>query len=401
MRRKRSFISVFAFLLSVMAIFALHSCDKSAVSPEKPVDPLPDPKPTTPPRVRGFMVQTADGLHETTINAAAQWGANVIRLQLNPASYALKQNKTMLEALPTYLDIVEKKVQIAKRAGMKVILDLHELPILVNGKVPSMDDYNKVGFWGSHPEIKDNMIAVWKTIAQKFAKTEYEDAIWGYDLMNEPCEKNSAPEAWLAMVPNIIDAIRDIDKKVWIVFQPELELRSFEKDASQIIQKDKKVVYSVHFYSPHGFTHQGVFKEYRAKDMTHEAALAAFHAEYPGIVNGRNWNKAELENALKPVINFASQYDVPILIGEFSVIAWAPVNSAVQWLKDAIDIFEKNKFSWCYHAFREWQGWSLEHPEGPEAFWFSHETPPSMLTVETQRAKCIKEALKLNATTPK
>lgn len=401
MRRKRTFISVFVLLLSVMAMFALHSCDKSAASPEKPVDPVPDPKPTTPPRVRGFMVQTADGLHETTINAAAQWGANVIRLQLNPASYALKQNKTILEALPAYLDIVEKEVQIAKRAGMKVILDLHELPIFVNGKVPSMDDYNKAGFWGNHPEIKDGMIAVWKTIAQKFAKTEYEDAIWGYDIMNEPCERLAAPATWLAMVPDIIATIRSIDKKVWIVFQPGLQPWTFEKNAAQIIQKDKRVVYSVHFYLPSGFTHQGVFKEYKAKDMTHEAALAAFHAEYPGTVEGKNWNKAELENSLKPVIDFASQHNVPILIGEFSVITWAPVSSAVQWLKDAIDIFEKHKFSWCYHAFREWQGWSLEHPEGPEAFWFSHETPPAKTTVETQRAKYIKEALKLNATTPK
>ena len=101
-----------------------------------------------------------------------------------------------------------------------------------------------------------------------------------------------------------------------------------------------------------------------------------------------------MEAELKPLTDFASEYKVPVLIGEFSVITWAPVESAIHWFKDVIDIFEKNNFSWCFHAFREWQGWSLESPEGLNAFWFSREKAPAPQATETERAKYFKEVFK-------
>ncbi len=38
--------------------------------------------------------------------------------------------------------------------------------------------------------------------------------------------------------------------------------------------------------------------------------------------------------------------------------AWAP--GAGEYLRDCIDIFEEYGWDWCYHAFREWEGWSVE-----------------------------------------
>jgi hypothetical protein len=52
---------------------------------------------------------------------------------------------------------------------------------------------------------------------------------------------------------------------------------------------------------------------------------------------------------------------MPIYIGEFSAIRWAPDDSAYRYLKDVIELFEENNWSWAYHAFREWDGWSVEH----------------------------------------
>jgi len=30
-------------------------------------------------------------------------------------------------------------------------------------------------------------------------------------------------------------------------------------------------------------------------------------------------------------------------------------------LRDCIEVFEEYGWDWTYHAFREWQGWSVEH----------------------------------------
>ena len=377
-----------------------------------PPAPQPKPEPPTPPvvvdgppTIRGFMVETAHRLHEATIKDMSTWGANAMRLQLHPATYAQKVAKKSLKAsLPAYLNIVDQKLRIAKNLNLKVVLDLHEPPIYVNGKVPTLDDHNKKGFWASHPEMKDSLIWFWTEMATHFKKDEFKDVIWGYDLFNEPSTGGRhAVQEWLNMVPDIIAAIRKVDTNVWIVFQPGLVTETFAKEKEKIIQKDKRVVYSLHFYCPETFAGQGIMyeNEFSSKKFkTHEEAVAHFLREYPGNSKNHWWegekyqNKETLEAELKPLTNFAKEYKVPVLIGEFSVITWAPVQSALNWFKDVIDIFEANHFSWCFHAFREWQGWSLESPEGPKAFWFSGEGSPAPSVTETQRAKYFKSVFR-------
>ena len=84
---------------------------------------------------------------------------------------------------------------------------------------------------------------------------------------------------------------------------------------------------------------------------------------YPGLIDGKMCDKAQLEAALKPVIDFQKNYGVPIYIGEFSAIRWAPDSSAYRYLRHVLDIFEKHGWDWSYHAFREWPGWSVEHSD--------------------------------------
>ncbi|MCE5215624.1 glycosyl hydrolase family 5, partial [bacterium] len=54
-------------------------------------------------------------------------------------------------------------------------------------------------------------------------------------------------------------------------------------------------------------------------------------------------------------------FGVHIFVGEFSAIRWAPGDSALNYLRDCIDLFEEHGWDWTYHAFREWTGWSVEY----------------------------------------
>lgn len=53
-----------------------------------------------------------------------------------------------------------------------------------------------------------------------------------------------------------------------------------------------------------------------------------------------------------------------IYAGEFSAIRWAP--GAVNYLRDCIDLFEEYGWDWTYRAYREWDGWSVEHGSDPQ-----------------------------------
>jgi hypothetical protein len=145
-------------------------------------------------------------------------------------------------------------------------------------------------------------------------------------------------------------AIREIDSQHAIIVEaPPWGSPESLADFSPLAVSN--VIYSVHMYVPAEFTHQGVFNP------------TSKRVAYPGEIDGRTWDRAALASVLKPVVDFQSAYRVPIYIGEFSAIRWAPDQSAYRYLKDVIDLFEEYGWDWSYHAFREWQGWSVEHTE--------------------------------------
>ena len=106
------------------------------------------------------------------------------------------------------------------------------------------------------------------------------------------------------MSPELVAAVRAIDKDVWIVYQSGLnndEYKTYEP------LKDKRVIYSVHFYKPFGFTHQGVEKIFGADSLSREQALAAIQNKYPGDYYGQHWDRTMMENDLRPVADFAQK----------------------------------------------------------------------------------------------
>ena len=342
--------------------------------------------------VRGFMTCKLEDLNRTTINDARAWGANVIRLPMHPATYAYKANLDFDAGLQAYIKLMVARIEDCKNAGMRVVVDLHEPPLMINGKPASSAFQQTDEFWNT-PGLKEAYISFWQKVANTLVDQKYNDIIWGYDLFNEAILNGGTAPVWINMAQDIVDAIRAIDKDVWAIYQPGMLLSAYNNLKPL---NDKRVVYSFHFYPPHSFSHQGIETVYGRTDMTREEALKAISNKYPGVINGVQWNKERFETHMAPFNDFIKKHNVPAYIGEFSVVAWTDVNSAVQWLTDAIEFFEKHGYSWCYHAFREWQGWSLEHAEGPEAFWFQKDGMPQPVNYETKRAKVIKAGLKKN-----
>ena len=144
----------------------------------------------------------------------------------------------------------------------------------------------------------------------RFKDPAYNDLIYGYDIYNEPAAwvkgTNHVPHRWREMAPEIIRAIRAIDRDVWIIYQPgPWNGPDNYRDLKPLA--DQRVMYSLHFYLPGGFTHQGVNKASR------EEAFASIGVEYPGTVNGKVWARTTLERELQLVDEFQRRYNLPIL----------------------------------------------------------------------------------------
>ena len=332
----------------------------------------------TPLVVRGFMM--AEMNDQKNFNDVKIWGANVVRLQLHPARYATNKGQDIWKALPSYLDQLEDQVKAAKHVGLKVVIDLHEAPF--QNVTQRVDE-----FW-QRTDLEEMFCRIWTDIASRLLP--YKKTIWGYDIYNEPADNSPyPPRQWRPLAIQIVKAIRKIDNETWIVYEPGPWGSPLEGFKTLEPLPDPHVIYSPHFYAPQeSFTHQGV----HAKG-SFEEAKKSINKPYPAMINGILWDKNRLAQELKYVDEFQAKWKVPIYVGEFSVIRWAPKDDAVHWLQDVIDLFEARGWSWSYHAFREWNGWSLEHDE---KFWMEGMPDPKPVTYETERAKIIRSALLKN-----
>ncbi len=320
------------------------------------------------PRLRGAMVSPK--IDEPSLRKfGAEWNANVIRWQLVRPTWRSQKPFTLADYdawLEGELAKLDAALPSCEKYGLRVVVDLHSPP---GGQATAG------GYAGSDSGLfKDKVcqgkfIEVWQKMAARYKDSR---VVWGYDLANEPVEDEVAESAadWQELVERAARAVRALDPKHAIIVEPApwgdpkglKELRPLDVPG---------VVYSVHMYLPHAFTHQGVHDDGSKRWV------------YPGIIERKMWDKVALEEALRPVVEFQQRYGVHIYIGEFSAIRWAPEGSACRYLKDVIDIFEAHGWDWCYHAYREWSGWSVEHGEDRA------NTQPS--PTPTEREKLLRE----------
>lgn len=310
-------------------------------------------------RLRGAMISpqvTATDLE----TLGRQWKANHVRWQLlwdgYPFSSAdrgdLKAYDAWLTKALTHLD---QLLATCEQSGLKVLIDLHTPP---GGR---SRDLNFRLF--QEQKFQDAFLQVWNLIAHRYRGNK---TIWGYDLLNEPAEGmvRMGLMNWHELAKHAAKNIRAIDQQHAIVVEPIWATPTALKDLKPL--PIPGVVYSVHMYEPLHFTHQGFGGR----------PSGVF---YPGKIDNQFWDKQQLQRVLQSVVDYQRQYGVRIYVGEFSAIRWAPKDSAYNYLHDLIEIFEQNGWDWAYHAFREWNGWSVEHTSNQQ------DQKPSMTMTNRER----------------
>jgi len=302
----------------------------------------------TVPRLRGVMVSTVT--NEQNVRELAGWGANLVRLQVNWTP--MKKAEVWARDLDAYdrwldgiLPEVDRGLDLYEKHGFVVALDLHTPPggRIEGGVCPMFTDR----------AAQDKLVEVWRRLARRYRGRK---CIWAYDILNEPVEPPAGTTGadavtWPELFARVVRAIREIEPGKPVIFEPGPWGSCGGFDRIGALELDR-VIYSFHMYVPHQFTHQGVYG-------------GKTGISYPGVIDGRMWNKERLREAMLPAIDFQKEFNVHIYVGEFSAIRWAPDESAYNYLRDCIELFEEYGWDWSYHAYREWDGWSVEHGPDP------------------------------------
>ena len=297
------------------------------------------------PLLRGVMLGDMDG--EEPWKTLRSWGATLVRHQIGlggtgPATNHAAYVKGYLKNFRSRLSGLERNLSQARKYGMKVCIDQHSYP---GGRC---DDGDPVEWRGDcrmfhDPVYAQLFIDCWVELVRRV--TPWRDTIYGYDLINEAC--HSAPALPDGDIFNLqrrcAEAIRAVDPDTPIVVEPMYCDPGWFAQFSAL--KMDNVIYQVHLYYPHDYTHQGVLKR---PDRVES---------WPDPKKG--WNREYLLRSLRPAIDFQREHGAKMYAGEFSAIAWAP--NAELYIRDCISVFEELGWDWTYHAFREFNGWSVEH----------------------------------------
>jgi endoglucanase len=298
------------------------------------------------PRLRGAMI--SPGVTEADLRVlGGQWKANHVRWQLLwggfPHSPADNGDMAAYDAwLESALKHLDSLLPVCEAVGIKVLVDLHTPP---GGR----NDASECRIF-KEKRFQEAFLNVWEKVARRYRGNK---TVWGYDLVNEPLEGvvEEGLLDWHELATRTAKLVRQIDAEHAIIVEPAPWGSPDGLDWFEPLPVPG-VVYSVHMYLPHRFTHQGVYGG--------PTGIA-----YPGTIEGKHWGREQLRQALRPAIEYQRDYGVQIYLGEFSAIRWAPGRSACNYLRDLISICEENGWDWAYHAFREWDGWSVEHGPDP------------------------------------
>ncbi len=320
--------------------------------PPPMVNPPPAFKGHNLPRLRGVM--SPNEFSEADLKTlGSEWGANLIRWQIT-RNWGVAGTDRDLTEYDRWLDAeladLDRALEACRRHGILAVIDMHSPP---GGRYPNSD----LAIFHELP-YQNHWIANWEKIARRYRGNP---AVWGYDLVNEPVQNSPSPAGvadYLGAQVRAARAIRGIDPDTPILIEAaEWDSATGFRDLEPV--DIPRVIYQVHMYAPGSFTHQGVHS--KSAPVT-----------YPGLIEGVEWNKERIRATLQPVREFQLAYNVHIYVGEFSAIRWAP--GAAAYLRDCIEVFEEYGWDWSYHAYREWDGWSVEHGADPD----NHQPSPTL-----------------------
>lgn len=271
------------------------------------------------------------------------WKANTIRVMVGGEKYypdGLLQSD-YATVLQSELIRIDEIVSWCTTNGLKINLGLAGLS---DGLFTSQS-------------AQTRLIQAWQLISERYKNNA---TIWAYDLANEPVVSKQYPYdytypldntvmMWPTLAETLVRAIRVIDPVKSIIIESLNYSINFD-DFKPIDASIPNIIYSIHLYQP--------------GKLTGQFGPATPEFVYPGMIDGVYYNKAKLKELLAPLKAYQEKYRVPIYIGEFSCVRWAPNNSAYNYIRDCIEIFEEYNWDYDYYSFRTWDGWSLEHSTG-------------------------------------
>ena len=247
----------------------------------------------------------------------AEAGFNSVRIPARWSAYALEEAPYTIE--PAFFARVDRAVKQALSHGLVVILNIHH--------------YHE--FVESPADHKERLLGMWKQIAGHYR--DYPKQLY-FEILNEP-HGNVTAELWNGIQNETIELIRKSNPNRTILTAPVDWNRIRQLRNLELPSDDRNLIVTVHYYEPHGFTHQGAgwVKEPRPVGIPWE---------------GSEEERRVIADEFETAAAWSAANRVPINVGEFGAYSKADIDSRVRWTTHVREQAEKHGMSWNYWEFR-------------------------------------------------
>lgn len=292
------------------------------------------------------------------------WGANVLRVFLCPfdqtgAPYS--PGSPLKDRLAASLASRQPVIEWCLSNNVHVMLCFSSFLIWPVSRNWPEDDGRSL--WRD-ASAQSELMAAWAALAERFKGRP--GLI--FEILNEPQphypgspngDERLPAGALNKLYPPVIEAIRAVDPERWVAIGPEWNFADYIDELAPIA--DPRLLYAVHFYTPSSVTHQGIADPSTAGTVHYPTSGGQFETAL---------NKATLEAALKPALDYQAAHGVRIAVTEFGCSKTAPAETRLAWTTDVYSLFEA--WGWDSVIFRYeagmWpacfrQSWALENSE--------------------------------------
>lgn len=311
------------FVVLLSAIIVYSGCSSSS---EEPVsEAKPDASALNEQMARGVNIIGYDPIwgnfedrrfHAEHFRIIKEGGFSTVRINIHPFRHMDEENGY---ALPDYwFSTLDWAVENALANDLVVILDFHEYNAMAD------DPENK----------KDIFLSFWRQVAPHCK--DLPNTVL-FEILNEP-NRQLTPELWNNFLNEALALIRETNPERTVVIGPANWNQIPYLDQLELPEDDRNIIVTIHYYSPHHFTHQG-------------ASWSEGSEEWLGTTWGSEADKQAVREDFGKAQAWAQAHNRPILLGEFGAYDRADIDSRVAYTSFIARTAEEFGWSFTYWQF--------------------------------------------------
>ncbi len=272
-------------------------------------------------------------LQEEYFDLIKEAGFNHVRIPIRWSAHADADAPYTID--PEFFARVDWAVEQALCRGLLVMIDVHHYEELVV-------------FPDKH---RERFLGLWRQIAEHYQ--DYSNDLL-FELFNEPYDQLTASR-WNELLVDTLAIVRETNPDRFVVIGPPLWNIVWEVNKLELPEDDRRIIVTVHYYSPMELTHQGT-------DWVEDSD------EWLGTTwEGTASEKRQISRDLNTAATWAEVRDRPLHLGEFGTYYRADMASRASWTAFVVQQAEERGMSWSYWEFGAGFGvYDLEHGEWNE-----------------------------------